>query len=178
MINHDKNLKKNISKPQDPRQIQSFIEEFSWLLSMYSNLDFKSMPEVIKNSFLPSSSPSKAMLGYVSSNPNKQFLTGVLPGFFNDKSIFTSAEDIAQFAKSVLKLELLHYEKKSRYELIGTIVCKTINLSDNELAELVKALSLLLSKSTKAKNIVSQRKKQLYGWNAIIQELAKESSNE
>jgi hypothetical protein len=178
MNKQNKDLSNGSAKSNDVKKVQSFLEEFSWLLSMYSNLDFRTMPKVVKNSFSSSSEASKAMKDYMPVNPNMQFLTGVLPSVFMDDGVFSSAEEIAQFAKSVLRLQLKSYQKKSRYELIGTIVCNTIILNDSDLNELVKALTLLLNKGEKAKKIISQGKRNLFGWNQIIQELAKESSNE
>lgn len=176
MINSDDNKSKR-KKIQDPNKFKSFLEEMSWLLASYSNVDFKKMPDVINKYFTTVSKPGAAIGHYVSDNPNKHFLVGVLPRLFIDESLFSTNEDIAQFAKTVMKVNLQRYNKKSRYDLIGTIVCATNNLDDYELGELVRALDLLTKKSDKVKNLILRRRKENYGWNAIIQELARENIN-
>jgi len=176
MINNEKD-KSRKTKSQDPRKLKSFLEEISWLLASYSDIDFKAMPQVLKKYFSAISDDGAAIRQYVSDNPNKQFLVGVLPRLFIDDSIFATNEDIAQFAKSVMKLELVRYNKKSRYELIGTIVCEANNLDDYELNELVRALALITKKMDTVKKFIIQRRNEHFGWNTIIQELAKENIN-
>lgn len=164
-------------KINDPVKVKRFIEELSWLLDAYSNVDFKAMPDTIRKYFSAHPKESIVMRQYVSSNPNQHFLVGVLPSVLNDESLFATNEDIAQFAKTVMKVHLLRYGKKSRYELIGTIVCETNKLNDLELTELVRALSVLANRKDTAKSLIVKRRKENYGWNVIIQELALENIN-
>lgn len=160
---------------QEEHRFQSFLEELSWLMASYAGTDFRAMARYLNRRLRTVSDARESVGGYVSKNPNKHFLVGVLPRLFMDEGLFPTNEDIAQFAKGVMKVELLRYHKKSRFELIGIIVCETDKLNDSELDELVSALDVLVTKGDKAKKLVMQRKKELYGWNAIIQELAKEN---
>ena len=164
-------------KVDDPVKIKAFIEELSWLLAAYSNVDFKAMPDTIRRYFSIFTKESIVMRQYISDNPNQHILVGVLPSVLNDESLFVTNEDIAQFAKTVMKVNLRRYGKKSRYELIGTVVCETNKLNDFELTELVKALSVLASKKDKAKRLIVKRREENYGWNVIIQELARGNIN-
>ena len=164
-------------KITDPAKIKAFFEELSWLLATYSNIDFKSMPNTIGKYFSTFTKESIVMRQYISDSPNQHFLVGILPSVLNDESLFATNEDIAQFAKTVMKVNLLRYGKKSRYELIGTIVCETNKLNDFELTELVNALTVLARKKDKAKSLIAKRRQENYGWNMIIQELARGNIN-
>lgn len=176
-MNNKPQQKTKRDKINDPAKVKSFIEELSWLLSTYSNVDFKAMPDTIRKYFSTFTKESIVMRQYISDNPNQHFLVGVLPSVLNDASLFATNEDIAQFAKTVMKVNLRRYSKKSRYELIGTIVCETNELNDFELTELVNALSVLTKKKDKAKSLITKRRQENYAWNVIIQELARESIN-
>lgn len=176
MSTEQRNIKTD--KIQDRKKFESFLEELSWLLSSYYNLDFKALSEYI-NQRRPTPLPQvqSTMGNYLSMvDPNKRFLVGVLPQLFMDRGLFPANDDIAQFANTVMKIDTPHYEKKSRFELIGTIVCRTYQLNDTELQELVKALTTLLSDKENARAIIT-RKRNLFGWNTIIQELAGDSQN-
>lgn len=113
-----------------------------------------------------------AVGGYASSNPNKQFLVGALPRVFMDEGLFPTNEDIAQFADAVMELHIPRFAKKSKYEIIGHVVCETDKLNDARLTKLVAALGALAEGDDRAKKLVHQRKAEQFGWNAIIQELS------
>lgn len=176
-MNNTTKRKTKKTKTTDLNKVVAFMEELSWLIATYSNLDFKAMSDIIREQLSTIAQEKSAMSQYISDNPNQHFLVGVLPSVLNDENLFTTNEDIAQFAKSVMNVNLLRYGKKSRYELIGTIVCETNRLDDRALSELVNALSVLANKKDKAKNLIMARRQQNYGWNVIIQELAREKIN-
>jgi hypothetical protein len=162
-------------KTNSPERLQRFFEELSWLLSSNSGLDFKSLPSSISSVFEKNHRSKEAVGGYVSSNPNKHFLVGVLPRLFTDSSIFPTNDDIAEFAQSVMNVSIPRFHKKSRYELIGHIVCQTDSLDDNSLDKLAKALEVLVKNEDSAKALVINRKSQ-FGWNDVIQSLVSEQS--
>src|SRR4051812_32435298 len=92
-------------KIRDPRTIQRFLEELSWVLNTYSNLDFKS----ISNAQVVPLNSIKGKPGfqqYISKNPNVHFLVGALPTIFSDEKLFVSNEDLAGFATEVLSLTI------------------------------------------------------------------------
>jgi hypothetical protein len=126
----------------------------------------------LRNKLVHESDAAHAVGSYVSSNPNKHFLVGVLPRLFTDETLFPQNEDIAQFALSVMDVPIPSYQKKSRYEIIGRIVCLVNGLDDKLLSKLVHALEVLTEDDENVKKVIKQRKDQNFGWNAIIQELA------
>jgi len=165
-------------KIQEQRKYQAFIEELSWLLASYSNLDFKSFSDYIKQSWVSKNQSKSTVDNYVAhSEPNKRFLVGALPQILMDKSLFPENEDIAEFANTIMKIIISHYEKKSRFELIGTIVCRTYQLKEEELNELVRALANLLDINDNRLVLISPSQRKQLGWNTIIQNLAAENRN-
>lgn len=172
-------IKQNkIMKSQDPDKLRAFLQELSWLLDNNSNLDFKSIPNVFTNSYINLPNRMKLINNSFSIYPNKDFLIGVLPNLFMDKSLFPKNDDVAQFASTVMNLKLINANKKSRDELIGSIVCGTINLNDDELSELVQALTQFMKNRDITQNIVKSQRKEQKSWNEIIQELANQYKNE
>src|SRR5688500_10224881 len=106
------------------RKADRFVEELSWLLGSYSSLGLGSLSEVLRRQSSGATAPT-AIGGYASANPNNQFLVGALPRVFMDETLFPTNEDIAQFAQSVMELRIPRFAKKSKYEIIGHIVCET-----------------------------------------------------
>jgi hypothetical protein len=172
-----KRIQHNENKEKDSRKAASFLEELTWLLSSHSNLDFKYLPSVLRGISHTDSLVKTALNSYTSINPNKHFLVGALPRILIDESIFPTNEDIAQFARSVMDVKILRYEKKSKYEIIGHLVCETDQLDDRKLAKLVSALAELTNGGDRTRTMVKNLKAQNFGWNEIIQQLASNSVN-
>ncbi len=160
------------AKDRDSHRMAAFIEELAWLMSSYANIDFRALPELISRGLGPGSAAKAAIGSYASSNPNKHFLVGALPRVLTDDALFPTNEDIAQFAQSVMDLRIPRFGKKSKYEIIGHIVCETDGLDDGKLAKLVSALATLTDGDEVTRTLVRKRKEQNFEWNEIIQELA------
>lgn len=159
---------------QEQLKVLRFVEELSWLLSSHSGIDFKALPRYLKPLLEPAADPSQSVGGYVSTNPNKHFLVGVLPRILVDSELFATNDDIAEFASSVMGVLIPRFHKKSRYELIGHIVCQTDALNDTKLRNLAKALDLLVSKGESMRQLILQRRKANFDWNDVVQSLANE----
>jgi hypothetical protein len=170
--NPSKGQRSPVERQREMLRARRFLEEFSWLLRSYESIDLTS----IANALVPereTNAATRAVGGYASANPNKQFLVGALPRVLMDETLFPSNEDIAQFAESVMDLRIPRYGKKSKYEIIGHIVCETDSLDDQKLEKLVSALAALADSDDHARRLIRQRKEQQFEWNAIIQELAR-----
>lgn len=170
MTDQDKKTSRRADS-KNSKKAERFLEELSWLLASYPALDLNALSGMLSRN-LRGSAATAAVGGYASANPNKQFLVGALPRVFMDESLFPTNEDIAQFADSVMELQIPRYAKKSKYEIIGHVVCETDRLNDTRLAKLVSALAALADGDDGTKHLIRQRKEQKFGWNAIIQELA------
>lgn len=118
-----------------------------------------------------SNSGSAIVKNYKSEDPNKHFLIGVLPRLFQDRKLFAQNEDIVDFAASALKLNMSRSEKRSRYEIIGKVICETDTLDEKQLTDLVQALEVLLSNRDKFALMAEKKKSGSFSWNETIQEL-------
>ena len=167
-----KNIKSQPVKRSEINKIKRFIEELSWLMDSYSDVDLKSASRLLDINIEEPIAAKEAVGSFKSNNPNKHFLVGVLPRFFTDASLFPTNDEIAQFAKNILNIEILRPHKKSKFEIIGHIVCEANYLDDDGLTKLVKALGRISGDDIKLKEIATKRKTENFGWNAIIQELA------
>lgn len=161
----------------EAKKIKRFLEEFAWLMDNYSSVDLKKASALISESVSDTNELRKVVGDYESPNPNKHFLTGVLPSLFMDSILFPSNDDIAMFASSVLNLDIPRYYKKSKYEIIGHIVCEANSLNDKGLDNLVNALSLLLKDDNRKKILNQRRNTNDFNWNNIIQTLTSENNN-
>lgn len=156
---------------KDEATVVRFIEELSWLLSSYQNLDFRAIGEQIKG--IPSQSDVAVISDHISANPNIHFLVGALPQILDDQSIFAANEDIAGFAQQVLGLSVPRWQKKSKYEIIGHVVCSAYKLDDAKLSTLVRALTAVVSGDKIAKQIIKKSKNRASNWNEIIRMLSR-----
>ena len=156
----------------EARVLKRFLEEFSWLMESYSKIDLSKASELIDDSLNETKEIRKAVGAYESKNPNKHFLIGALPSLFMDQKIFRRNEDIAEFASSVLNIEIGRYSRSARAEVIGRVICQTVDLDDKKLDQLVKALAVLAKNDAKTNSIISKRESSNFSWNDIINELS------
>ena len=147
-----------------------FLEELSWLFQTHQELDAKSISKLLSDAALQNT-VKQGFASFASPNPNIHFLVGILPLVLRDESIFATNGAIADFAISALGMNMARWEKKSRFELIGEIVCNTIDLDDSALTKLVEALSVLAKGDAIARKIVKEAQSSSRGWNEIIQTL-------
>ncbi len=148
-----------------------FLEELSWLLESRRDLNLKSVVSYLNNLASEHEVIHDISEGYKSPNPNKHFLIGVLPRLFQDKNLFPTNESIINFAQEVLNVKISRAGKRSRYEIIGRIVCETEALNDNKLSSLVKALSQIINSDEKLEEFRKERKNTDFSWNQTIQRL-------
>ncbi len=157
----------------DSAKATRFLEELSWLFQSQSEIDTKSIARALADA-AKQRTVRQGFSSFVSPNPNIHFLVGILPLVLRDESIFPSNGSIANFAISALGMPMLRWEKKSKFELIGEIVCSAIDLDDSELSKLVEALTVLARGDSLAKAIVQDAHAEKRSWNEIIQKLLSE----
>jgi len=154
MKNLDNSNKKKV------QQAINFIEELSWLVNSKNVPDLKEIPNLIRS--VISDNTSNIARKYSSKNQNKNSLVGVLPNLFLDLELFKSNGDIADFSLSVLKIEIPRFEKRSRFEIIGLIVCEVFSLEDKELEVLVNAIEELTGEKDKLKKVRTKSKRLIF----------------
>lgn len=116
-----------------------FVEELVWLLKSTKINELQDAVYSIRNEMYNYKNVKTISKEYSPSNPNKSYLIGVLPGLFQDSSLFSKNEDIADFANEALGIRISRVEKRSKYELIGLVVCEATELNDEKLNSLVEA---------------------------------------
>lgn len=154
-------------------QAINLIEELSWLLESNNQIKLKEIPDLLRNS-LEKNSNNVISNKYNSVNPNKNFLIGILPNLFQDVELFKTNGDLIEFATTVLKIPISRAEKRSRYELIGLIVCDVRKLNDFDLEILVEALTTLTNNEEKLIKFKESKQKSNFTWNEAITELNKD----
>jgi hypothetical protein len=158
-------------KKNDRAVLFKFVEELSWLLSSYEDLDFHALGKL--ESIVEKSASTASITKHYSAmvEPNARVLVGSLPGLLKNELIFRSNEDIIEFSVTTLGIQIPRWQKKSKYELIGHIVCHTDMAGPERLERLVQVLNKLLSDSGETMlNLQNQRKSGLT-WNDVIQQL-------
>ncbi len=159
---------KKPTKRTDPRALRRFVEELSWLLTTFDDLDFRALANLAAEG---------NMIKQQSSNTAKMrqnettILLGRLPSLFMDESLFTTNEDIVEFAKHALKIEMPRWHKKSKYELIGNVVCNANLLDVDRLRQLIKAVESLQDVKSSTRDLVRNQREIGLSWNEVIQNM-------
>jgi hypothetical protein len=155
------------TRRSDPRTMARFMEELSWLLDSYDGLDFKAL-SVLANQLVSASSAKSR--GRPRSDDNFIFL-GRLPSLFMDEELFAGNEDIVEFAKYALDIDIPRWHKKSKYELIGHVVCNANLLDNNKLKQLSSAIERLQDSKSPARSELYHQRKLGLSWNEVIQNM-------
>lgn len=161
----------NKSQRLELKKAIDFVEELIWLLESKKNVKLLEIPSLLRELLDGPSSAQTVGHKYASPNPNIHFLIGVLPRLFQDELLFPSNMAITNFAEEVLGISVTRYEKRSKYELIGLIVCETDNLSDQKLDKLVRALAQITGNEEKMNKVRAAQKSINFSWNETIQTL-------
>ena len=148
-------------------QALNFIEELNWLVESKSSNSIKEMLYLLQKVVNSQDIISEQSVSNISA------LVGCLPNLFLDLDLFKTNADIAEFADVVLKIKISRFEKKSRFEIIGIVVCEVPKLKENELTSLVIALNELTNNSDELKRVKQNKVSDNFSWNETIQYLNK-----
>lgn len=170
-MSDDQTMKrKRSAKRSDPRILMQFVKELSWTLSTYSDLDFNALGELAERVDTRSSP-----IGFLTRLPERPSsvasLVGCLPDLFTDETLFPSNEDIADFAESALGVLIPRWSKKSKYEIIGHIVCHTSVADEARLGRVVEAMTRMTENREAARAMINENKRRGMTWNELIQRL-------
>lgn len=164
------------------KTLLNFIEEFSWISNKYKNLDTNKLYEVLNSFesrrqneyndyiFYSKNAGKNNHVSYRNSLKDKTFLIGKLPSLLMDKELFSKNKELSDFAR-LLGVEVRFPEKRSRDEIIGTIIC-SLQEEDSvkrihEIGEFIYALT----SDEKLMNEIKVEKKiynDEYDWNNVI----------
>jgi hypothetical protein len=149
------------------------LDELVWSLQGLKIEQLKEAADLLRTTVDQSGHTSAVAKGYQSIDPNKHFLIGVLPRLFQDRSLFPQNEDISDFAGTALGLQMSRAEKRSRYEIIGKVVCETDLLDELRLTTLATALEKLVGNKEKLAQMAEKKRAGSFSWNETIQDLLK-----
>lgn len=150
------------------------IDDLAWTLQKIDIKQLKEAADILRSTLAREEPTSSVARSYQSTSPNKHFLIGVLPRLFQDKRLFPQNEDIADFANAALRLEMSRTEKRSRYEIIGKVVCETDLLDEAGLTVLVQALEKLVGNKEKLAQMAEMKRTGSFSWNETLQELLRD----
>lgn len=158
------------SLKKDVKILTNFLEEFSWIVEKYKDVDLNQLNKELWNS-LDSRRTNNLSLFYSENNSNKNYLIGVLPKLLQDKELFEKNMDLVSFSNA-LGIEVKFGEKRSRYEIIGAMLCQISELNDEKLDKVVVAIEAINNDQSLLTNLKNLKKNAInYDWNLIIQEL-------
>jgi hypothetical protein len=160
-------------KRNDPRALGRFLEELSWLLSSYEDLDFKALPQIVEDQ-----SRSSRRFDNASDEDEHVQLLGTLPALFMDEELFATNEDIAEFSSHALGVSIPRWQKKSKYEIIGHVVCHAKLLNGENLRRLVGAVTKIQDRRSGERASLKKQRTMGLSWNEVIQRMLAGSSNE
>lgn len=155
------------------QQFINFFEELSWLLDSNKELNFKNASKFLKlcrNSFAHGIK--------ISSDTSDAYdLIGVLPSLLKDNEIFQNNSQLVQFAQEVLGINIPRWEKKSRNEIIGLIICEVEDVNKERLSILTEWAANILNNKNQVKDMQSKAKSSgnSFSWNETIQKLVGEA---
>jgi hypothetical protein len=164
---------RKISKRSEPRTLLKFVEELSWLLSSYNDLDFHALGKLSADFDRAERATSNITSHSTSRLPTAQLLVGTLPGLLRDETLFPANVDIVEFATMTLDISISRWQKKSRYELIGHIVCNADLADEKKLNTLVKILDSVMSDKGGVRQKFAEGRRSGLSWNEVIQRLLK-----
>lgn len=146
----------------------SFIEDLCWLLDSQKSINYS---EILK------------ILGDIKKNtnnllvPSTDELIGILPQLLTDKTLFTTNKSLAQFSDEILGIEILNWHKRSRYEMIGVIICKVQESPQIASGISTYVLTNILQNKEKIRKYQKQKEKEKaqFLWNDAIHKIVEMS---
>lgn len=163
------------SKTRGLQRAALLLDDVIWAIQSLKLDNLRDAAAYLHAASAETSSPELRADKKMGVNPNQGYLIGVLPTLFQDRNLFPQNEDIIAFSRSALGIEMNPSSNRSRYEIIGRVVCETAQLKDAALTELVAALADLTSSKQKMAEIAKKRETSGFSWNMAIQEMFKRS---
>lgn len=156
----------------DRQQFFNFFEEFCWLLGSNKDINFKNVSKYLheyRNIIVHGSSND-----YINVQHSDEYhLIGILPSLLKDEELFQNNSQLVEFADEVLSLSISRWDKRSKNEIIGLIICEVEDANKRRLNILKERIKSILNN----KNAVYEYKKNakntgnMFSWNETIQKL-------
>lgn len=160
-------------KRSDPRELSRFVEELSWLLKSFEDIDYNALSDFSHDiEFFLSSSQRMQKKGR--DRRDAAILVGILPDFLMDITLFPTNEGIVEFSNAALGLPINRWQKKSRYEIIGQIVCHTNDASPKKVRMLSELIEEMQDNKTSIRRAIEINREQGHSWSEVIGRLYNE----
>lgn len=158
--------KKNTTEIEQ-QQIINFFEELCWLLDSNKNINFNNASKNLKTI------RNNIMHGITFETSTITSLIGVLPSLLKDLEIFPSLAQLAQFAKEILGIEISRWDKRSRNEIIGLIICEVEDSNKERMDILLEWSNNILNNKKRVQEMQEKAKNEgnIFSWNETIQKL-------
>lgn len=148
------------------------LERIEWALEDIDYKAIKQAREFVSNSIEVTNKHRKVFSENERTSNSLEFLTGILPTLFKDRKLFPKNEDIISFTQDLIGLERVNrVDKRSRYEIIGLVVCEATVSNSAKLDRLISAINVILSDETVRKSFEVMRKEESFSWNEAISRL-------
>ena len=155
----------------EPKALLKFIEELSWLLTTYDDLDFRALGALADQLFDAQRVTSSFRSHIANRAPTTQQLVGIIPSLLTDEKLFPSNEGIVEFSTLALGITIPRWHKKSKFELIGHIVCSTEQADPKRVQQVVLALRNIMDDRGETRQNMEVQRKSGMSWNEVIQKL-------
>lgn len=162
------------------KQFLNFFEELCWLLDSNKEINYKNISKNLNEYRNIIIHCTKNEFNALQNKSKEYNLIGVLPSLLKDEEIFQSNLQLVQFAEEVLSLFISRWEKRSRNEIIGLIICEVEEANKQRLSTLTEwSRNILNNKKTVCEY---QRKAKssgnMFSWNETIQKIVSANDNE
>ncbi len=161
--------KKKLASEYEKKQIFNFFEDLCWIFDANKDINFKNASKYLKE-YRNNIAQSGINSDKTSDEHN---LIGILPSLLKDQEIFQSNSQLVQFAGEVLALDIPRWEKKSRNEIIGLIVCEVEEANKERLNTLIRWSRNILKNKNVVRDMQNKAKNSgnMFSWNETIQKL-------
>lgn len=160
--------RKNQKKKSEPHDLARFIEEFSWFLKSFEDIDLNALSGFARSTQSQSLARGRKASAIDETTSN---LVGFLPRFFTDSKLFPANEDIVEFAQAALGIPLTRWHKKSKYEIIGQIVCHTNEASPNKISRLSELIDEMRDEKKNIRMEIESNRSSGQSWSEVISRL-------
>lgn len=158
-------------RKKDIKDLINLLEEFSWLTSKYKPSQLRNLRDVLMDDLERERERDLTLIN--EQKTNTSYLIGVLPSFFQDRNFFEKNSDLNKFAE-FLNIYIPNFEKKSRYEIIGVMLCYISDMDEKSLDDLVNAIDVMMKNDHIKQRIkeLQSKNSDIYNWNNVIRMLS------
>ncbi|MDY3274841.1 MAG: hypothetical protein SOX33_03465 [Agathobacter sp.] len=149
-------------------EILGFIEDLCWLLDSKRNMNFSDVAKIVDDMKKEEQTHKKENVNQLSED-----IIGILPRLLVDTTLFGSNRMLNQFADEILGIEIKNWEKRSRNEMIGVIICEIQGSESKKRGVSLYLLENILEKKDEISKLQkkNEAEKNPFRWNDVIHQI-------